>query len=166
MIHYNVAHCIEVYRQKAGFRRLITDGEIKALKAKHKADLSGRGCYVYTRKAAKGEVPFYIGMAKTQPFLKEVFTPHKLGKVKDEIAASLKGVIRLYLIELSGTSSKALDSIPEVERYLIGVALEANPKLRNLKTEQSKAWSIAGLIRSGQGKPSGKAVSLRGALKV
>jgi len=44
------------------------------------------GCYIFSIRAGKGILPWYVGLAEKQPFRKECFTSHKLTHYNDAIA--------------------------------------------------------------------------------
>ncbi len=56
------------------------DGEIED-------GLSGAiGCYIFSIRAGKGSLPWYVGLAEKQSFRKECFTSHKLKHYNNAIA--------------------------------------------------------------------------------
>lgn len=134
---------------------------------KHHAAIAPlRGCYLFAFKAAKGYKPIYAGKA-TKSFAKEVFTPHKLNKFNTGLGNQLKGTPVLFFICLNhskgAVNKKAID---EAESYLIQAGLAANQELLNDKKTKVASWSINGVVRSRQGKPSAAAKELRRCIKV
>jgi hypothetical protein len=51
--------------------------------------------------------------------------------------------------------------IAQAENFLIGQAQLKNPKLSNVHGKKPPAWGIKGVLRSGVGKPSVRAVKLQ-----
>ena len=44
------------------------------------------GCYIFSIKASRGSLPWYIGKAERQSFRKECLTPHKIVHFNNVIA--------------------------------------------------------------------------------
>lgn len=125
-----------------------------------------RGCYVFAFKAAKGYKPVYVGKA-TKTFKQEVFTPHKLNKFNLGLAGQKKGTPILFFVCLGkavGPVNKV--AIDEAESYLIQAGLAANTALLNNKKTKVAKWSINGVVRAGQGKPSQAASEFKRCIKV
>lgn len=124
------------------------------------------GCYVFAFKAAKGYKPVYAGKA-TRTFRQEVFTPHKLNKFNAGLGNQKRGTPILFFVCLSRTKGAVNKSaIDEAESYLIQAGLAANPNLLNDRKTRVATWSINGVVRSRQGKPSAAAGELRRCIKV
>lgn len=143
---------VPVKTDKAG--RLITTEQAIGFWKDHEVIQSEVGCYVFGFRAAKGFKPMYVGKA-TKNFKQEVFTDHKRNKYNQALAAQAKGTAVLFFVALEKTSGpvnkKAID---EAESFLIQSGLTANNKLLNDKKTAVEKWSIKGVLRAGQGKPS------------
>jgi hypothetical protein len=121
-----------------------------------------RGCYIFSMKAAKGELPFYVGKAAKQSFKQECFTPHKRADHYDIILNSRKGTPYICFVVQQKTRGKwSLTAIDEVEEYLIAHAATRNKALSNQRRLPTQSWAIRGVASSGQGKPSTEARAFR-----
>lgn len=117
------------------------------------------GCYVFSVRAGKGILPWYVGMAEKQSFQKECFTSHKLLHYNN-IVASRKGTPLLTLIPkyspgehlISPTESQHRD-IQFLEKLLIANCVARNPDLCNKKdTKFLRDMVVHGLLNTPQGK--------------
>lgn len=61
----------------------------------------------------------------------------------------------------TGKGAPNLKALGELEDFLIQTAVTRNPNLLNVKGTKRANWSIAGIVRSGVGKPSEAAQELR-----
>jgi hypothetical protein len=146
--------------------KTITPDNIKAFWARHAEVGRHRGCYVFAVRAGKGYTPGYVGKA-TRTFKQEIFTPHKLAKYLQLLADYRKCTPVIFLIVAPKQTGKPNSRhIGELERFLIQVALRANPYLLNIKGTKAEEWSIAGVLRSGKGARSAAARQLVAALKL
>ncbi len=144
----------------------ITSEDVKAFWAKHPHVVKHRGCYVFAMRAGKGYTPYYVGQA-TRTFKRELFQPHKLAKYQRALADYHRGTPVLLLVIAPRRKGKANTShIGQLEDFLIQVAVAANPDLLNIQGTKQERWSIAGVLRSGQGKASNAATALKRALKL
>ena len=121
----------------------------------------GIGCYIFAIKAAKGALPWYVGIAEKTSFTKECFTAHKIVHYNNAIAAR-KGTPLLILIpkftnkdRFSKCSSNGHKDIQFLENILIGIAFRRNPNLMNIKdTKILREMVVPGIINSRKGSPS------------
>ncbi len=122
--------------------------------------LSGAiGCYLFSIRAGRGELPWYVGLAQRQSFRKECFTDHKLKHYNSAIA-SRKGTPLLTLIpKFTKTEQYAKPSpnghrdIVFLENMLIGTCLRRNPKLLNSRdTKLLREMVVHGLLNNPRGK--------------
>jgi hypothetical protein len=149
---------------------------IKLLKAGRMIDMDGinnfwkqcdqigekRGCYVFSIKASKGEQPFYIGKASSQPFRLECFTAHKRADHYNVILCSRKGTPYMrFVVQQKVKGEWSLLAIDELEEYLIAQAAARNPALSNRRRLPNQSWSIRGVAPKGQGKPSSHSKKFR-----
>ena len=57
------------------------------VESEHEEGISGSiGCYIFSIRAGKGILPWYVGLAEKQSFRKECFTSHKLNHYNNAIA--------------------------------------------------------------------------------
>ena len=157
---------IEIPRQHTGL--IAADKQSMAtfwsqVEAELDEGLSGAiGCYIFSIRAGKGSLPWYVGLAERQSFRKECFTSHKLVHYNNAIA-SRKGTPLLTLIAkytprgkiVNPTGSQHRD-IQFLETMLISNCLGRNSTLYNAKdTKILREMVVPGLLNT----PAGKALS-------
>jgi hypothetical protein len=114
------------------------------------------GCYVFAIRAAKGVVPWYVGMTEKSSFRKESWQPHKLNLYVDSMQSRKKGTPVLYLIAKQTTggrftkSSKSrLGSVRALEKLLINTCILRNPNLLNKKaTKHFRGLEVPGYMNA------------------
>lgn len=150
---------VPVKKEKAG--RIITTEQAAELWKHHGTVQNDVGCYAFGFRAAKGLKPMYVSKA-TKSFKQEVFTEHKRNKYNEALAKQAKGTAILFFVTLDKTAGpvnkKAID---EAESFLILYGLVSNKNLLNDRKTTIESWSIKGVIRAGQGKPSQAAQDLK-----
>jgi hypothetical protein len=123
-------------------------------------DISGGiGCYIFSIRAGRGSLPWYVGMAEKQSFRDECFTPHKINHYNNAIAGR-KGTPMITLISKYTPGNKIVTpnggehrDIQFLETMLISSALRRNPDLSNKQdTKLLRDMVVPGLINSPQGK--------------
>jgi hypothetical protein len=129
------------------------------------------GCYIFSKRAGKGIIPWYIGQSCRSPMFKEALNPDnitKYNKVLDE-----KGTPLLFVIPARTPSgklrkrpaSKGLASITFLERWLIATALKKNPDLiNNRETRLLRNLHVTGLFNATQGESTSASKDLNKAL--
>ncbi len=124
------------------------DGSAQHVMKKH-------GCYVFAVRAAKGFKPWYVGKAE-RALREECFGNHQMNHYNDVLFDNVKGSPVMFFVGPRGTKNKIPRKVVgELERFLIQHAVYRNPDLKNVKdTKNLPKWSIAGAVRSGQGKPT------------
>ena len=118
------------------------------------------GCYIFSIRAGKGCLPWYVGKAEKQSFRKECFALHKLNHYNNAIAAR-KGTPLLTLVAKYTPGSRLVlpsgsehRDVQYLETMLIANALGRNSALLNVKdTKLLKNMVIPGLLNSSKGKP-------------
>jgi len=114
-----------------------------------------QGCYVFALRTGGGYyIPWYVG--KTKNILKgECFTTHKLGHY-NRVVFDMRGTPVLFFVTRSdGKKNIPKDMLKQVEIFLIQAAKLKNDDLVNTQhTKNIPTWSIAGVVRSGQGESS------------
>ena len=131
----------------------------------------GVGCYIFSIRAGKGCLPWYVGKAEKQSFRKECFALHKLNHYNNAIAAR-KGTPLLTLIpkytpgsKLVLPSGKSHRAITELETMLIANALSRNSVLLNVKdTKLLKNMVVPGLLNTPKGKPAASVTEFKSLL--
>lgn len=153
---------IPTYEGKAA--KIITAENIKEFWSDYEAMARGRGCYLFAIRAGGGVTPYYVGRA-TRDFKREVFASHKLAKYQQSLADYRKGTPVLYFIAAPPSKGAPnVSVIAEMEEYLIQTAVSQNADLLNVKGTKKERFAIAGVLRSGVGKPSKAARSLKACL--
>lgn len=133
----------------------------------------GIGCYIFSVKAGRGALPWYVGLAEKQSFRKECFTPHKLNHYNNSIAGR-KGIPILTLIGKYTPGNKLIlptgaehRDIQFLELLLIANAMSKNGALLNIKdTKLLREMVVPGLLNSSQGKPTTAVVELKAILGI
>lgn len=131
--------------------------------------LSGSiGCYIFSIRAGKGSLPWYVGMAEKQSFRKECFTPHKINHYNNAIA-SRRGTPEITLIPKYTNGAKLVNptgnthrDIQQLEAMLIGNCLTRNRGLLNLRdTKLLREMIVPGLLNSPSGNPGSSVRSFK-----
>jgi hypothetical protein len=154
----NGPFAIPAYVDKAG--KTITSAVVQQFWKEDAAFASCQGCYVFGIRSGGGITPFYVGKA-TKSFKQEAFTPHKIAKYQQALAASKKGTPVIFF-NAAPTQKGAVNksAIAHLETFLIQTAASSNRDLLNVKGTKQADWAIAGIVRSGVGKPSAAAQKL------
>lgn len=122
---------------------------------------SAIGCYVFSIRAGRGALPWYVGLAVKQSFREECFAPHKLVHY-NEVLASRNGTPMLTLLPKSTPAGKLVSpiggehrDIKLLEWKLIEKCLSRNNDLCNTSnTKLLKEMVVSGLMNTPQGKIS------------
>jgi hypothetical protein len=117
-------------------------------------------------RAGKGMTPTYVGKA-TKSFAQECFTADKLGKCNQTLADYARGTLVVFFITTPpGRGRPPVKQIKALEDFLIQVGVAANDELLNVKGTKQSDWSLAGIIRSNQGRPTAAASAFKSAMKL
>ena len=117
------------------------------------------GCYIFSIRAGKGALPWYVGLAEKQSFRRECFTSHKLVHYNNAIAKR-KGTPLLTLIVkrtprgrlISPTGNEHRD-IQFLEAMLISSCLGRNADLYNKRdTKLLREMVVPGMLNTPKGK--------------
>ena len=155
---------IPVYKGKAA--RTVTADQATEFWKRHPAYAKARGwaflCFPFGGRGSA----LYFGISP-KGFRQEVFQPHKLTKYQQGLADYLKGKpVLFFLTPPVAKGATNVTSINELEAFLIQTAVSKNPELLNVKGTKKEEWAIAGVVRSGVGKPSKAAKALKGSLGI
>ena len=114
------------------------------------------GCYVFgvpKKYGQDGFMPLYVGRTN-RAFSAECFNAGNLTKLNEYLrhhpATSLKLILLPHPPNKGGSNSAV---IADLERELIKMAKDVNPKLLNKQHVHPDEWGIHGVIRGGSGKP-------------
>ena len=130
------------------------------------------GCYVFSVRASRGSLPWYVGKAEKRTFRKESLDYHKLDHF-NTVISERKGKPELFFLPqvtaTTGKYSKSKSSesraIRELESWLIGMALNRNEKLRNIAgTKWLHQLTVTGFLNDRMSK-GGPAKELRDLFK-
>lgn len=123
--------------------------------------LSGAcGCYVFGVRAAKGALPWYVGLAEKQSFRSECFTADKIAKYNLALRDRQRGTpILFFYAKVTATgrfarvSGNGAKDIQFLEKMLIGVALQRNSGLVNARdTKLLTEMVVPGYLNTKQGR--------------
>lgn len=128
----------------------------------------GIGCYVFSVRAGKGVLPWYVGLAEKQSFRKECFTSHKLVHYNN-VVSERKGTPLLTLVSKYTPSGKILNptgnthrDIQFLESLLIANCLARNPVLFNTRdTKLLREMVVPGLLNTPPGKSAASVANFR-----
>jgi len=117
------------------------------------------GCYVYSIRAGKGILPWYVGLAEKQVFSDECFSTSKLNYYNDAIAAR-KGTPELFLIirtteggKISKPTVNEYKDVQTLESMLIKTCIDRNPELYNIKeTKYLREMVVPGYLNNPKGR--------------
>ncbi len=118
------------------------------------------GCYVFSIRAGRGVLPWYVGKAEKQSFRAECFAAHKLN-IYNKVLANRKGGTPLLTFVAKHTPNWAIVSprgsnqkdIQFLEDFLIASAIQRNPRLVNIRsTKMLKDMIVHGVLNTPQGK--------------
>ena len=117
------------------------------------------GCYIFSERAGRGMLPWYVGLAEKQSFKKECFTSHKLVHYND-VLAERNGTPFMTFISKYTPGGKILNptgnthrDIKFLERLLISNCLRRNPFVSNARdTKLLREMVVPGLMNTPQGK--------------
>jgi len=117
------------------------------------------GCYIFSIRAGRGVLPWYVGLAEKQSFRKECFTSHKLVHYND-VLANQRGTPMMTFVSKYTPGGKLVNptgnehrDIRFLERMLISNCLQRNPCVSNARdTKLLREMIVHGLLNT----PSGK----------
>jgi hypothetical protein len=130
------------------------------------------GVYVFALKHGAKITPWYVGKTERRNFRFECFQPAKINYYND-VLVERSGLPLLFLIprvtasgrNFSKPTKHGYRDIEFLETILIGYALEANPKLANIKkTKLLRDMEVPGIMNSPQARPTSAVQDLKGAL--
>lgn len=126
------------------------------------------GCYIFSIRAGKGIIPWYVGMAARQSFRKECFAPHKINKYNDSLNGRKGTPVLTFIPRLTPSykfcpiNKNGLSDIEYVEKLIIGYAIKRNTGLVNIKdTKILKELRLPGVLNSERGRDSAEVKSLK-----
>ena len=152
MIIFRVVGPLDIHRSQESGGRIIADEDVRKFWQSNAKYADRRGCYVFGRRAGKGYTPGYVGKA-AKGLRQEIFTPDKLNKYNKFLIQRKKGASIFFFVLAPLRKGQAnRRQIAKAEKYLITLAVAANPKLINQHYTKSERWGIRGLINGGKGK--------------
>jgi hypothetical protein len=141
------------------------------LPEKHSHLAGHKGCYVFTLRAGRGSMAWYVGKTekKKRTLKQEVFAEEKRRKYKPILSKSKRRSPELYFLIRAPGQGRLGSVIDDLETLLIWTAVHRNPKLinkRKRKTQPAKLVRIVnnicikGLLNCTPGHPSKAAEKL------
>jgi hypothetical protein len=130
------------------------------------------GCYIFAIKNGSNIVAWYVGKTEKLTFQKECFQATKINYY-NEILIEHNGAPLLFLLPRLTTAMKKFSKptkagyrdVEELETILIGMALERNPNIYNVrKTKLLREIIVPGVMNSPQAKPTRSQQDLKNAL--
>jgi hypothetical protein len=102
-----------------------------------------RGCYVFGMRQGRGTLPVYVGMTSSQTFRSECFNARNVKELNKLLAH--RGTLILFLVAPVGRGRTGKNTIKDVERHLIEVAVRRNPDLLNRRGVPKPLWIMNGI---------------------
>ena len=162
----------EIYRKKKN-RWGVFDKEFWARVEQQEQGLSRAcGCYVFALQNGENINAWYVGKTEKSSFQKECFQATKL-MYYNEVLDAHNGTPRLFLIarltpttgKFSKSSTNGYNDIDYLESMLIGMALEKNSHLQNVKkTKFLRELVVPGVINTQPGRSTDAILGLKNAL--
>jgi len=129
---------------------------------------SAVGCYIFSIRAGRGSLPWYVGKAEKQTFRQECFTPHKLNIFNEQVA-SRNGTPMLTLVtkftptgRYSNKSKNGHRDVSFLENMLISLAIQRNPEIANARsTRFMREMVVSGILNSSNGRNSSRVNDFR-----
>lgn len=130
------------------------------------------GCYIFSIRAARGELPWYVGSATRRDFASECFS-YRNQALYNEACGSRQGTPRLYVVAKFTPNwrfskpGRGHNDIRFLEKMLIGLSLRRNRGLLNMRdTALLRRMSVPGLVNAKPGQPSTAVSALKGVLGI
>lgn len=131
-----------------------------------------RGCYVFVIKARNGSLPWYVGLTTKRTFKGEVLGAHQVNHYNHALSQKIGVKPQLFLLAKSTPtgrppkpSKNVQRDIESLETFLVGIALNRNPKLRNSTgTKFLKRVVVPGVINSPRRPPTKPERAMKAAL--
>jgi hypothetical protein len=155
MATFDVSGPIEVPRESGN--RMVAEKQTEFWRG-NAAIAKAKGCYVFAIRAGGGYTPIYVGMT-TNSFKQECFMPHQMRHYNYGLAAYKSGTPVMFFLIPHGRTERTMTK--EVEKFLIQLASEVNPDLRNRQNKTLPKWRIKGVIRGEQGETTAPAREFR-----
>jgi hypothetical protein len=132
------------------------------------------GCYVFALRAGGGSKPYYVGQACKRRLAAEAMNTSNLGKYNEILGDRKRGRPELFFLPMRTPGGKfrrrktgdgRLAALDFLERWLIAIALERNPALRNNReTRFLRKIRVPGVFNAKQGDATKPSRALRAVL--
>ena len=147
MITFRPVGPFAVTRTRGRGGRLIDKEAAERFWTEHPDVADAVGCYVFGVRAGKGYLPLYVGKASVA-FRREAFEDKKLTHYNTALLHRAKGTPVMFFVIRESGPLRSLDScLGHIEHFLIQVACEKNPDLRNIHRLE---YRILGVFRRGE----------------
>lgn len=144
--------------EKDDIRKFFSSNKVQSLSDKN-------GVYIFAIQN-QSMTPGYVGKTG-RTFAKECEANHKILKYNKVLSDYKKGNPVMFFIAPFGTKKKArAGDVKHIESFFIELGYGVNESLVNERGLKKPKWSIPGVLRSGQGKPSSSAKAFRKMMKI
>ena len=129
------------------------------------------GCYIFSVKAKRGALPWYVGRTTKRTFKGEALGAHQVNHYNHALGQKIGVKPQMFFLAKLTPSGRAAKpsgnshaDIEFLETFLFGVALKRNPNLRNAKsTKFFKNLVVPGVINSPRRPPTSPERALKAA---
>jgi hypothetical protein len=144
----------------------------ESIEDQHQGVTEACGCYIFALQNGHNIVSWYVGKTEKRTFRHECFQPTKINYY-NECLVDHHGRPLLFILprltnsgrKFSKPTNSGYRDIGFLETLLIGMALERNGKLLNIKnTTLLRQMIVPGIINSPRARPAGAVIDLRNAL--
>ena len=172
MSHYAVYGAFVIPRDDRGSIPRDVSGFWDTIESECPGLSTAIGVYVFGLRSSGGPAitPWYVGRSiSANGFKRECFTAHKRDCYHDAMADYDRATPGLFLIaRLTETGrfsqDRSLNEIDFLEKYFIGLAINANPEIVNRRsTVNFTDVVVPGVLNSPPGNPGAGAVNLKAA---
>ncbi|WP_147292956.1 hypothetical protein [Dyella psychrodurans] len=133
---------------------------------------SACGCYVFSVKARRGALPWYVGLTTKRTFKDESLGAHQINHYNPAIVNKVGVKAQLFFLAKETSSGKYAKpsknphrDIEFLETFLFGIALNRNPALRNARNLKFlRNICVPGVVNSPQRRPYKPERELKSAL--
>ena len=115
-----------------------------------------QGVYIFALRSGKGYMPWYVGKTNgKRGMVQECMTPDKSTKYNEALRRSLGTPVIFFVVRPGNKYIAPKQVVNDMEKQLTQDALAKNPYLINIQnTKNLPRWSINGVVRANQGRPS------------
>lgn len=162
---YIVSEFFEVKLDDAG---IDVKASLKMVRTKAQNFAGRKGCYVYfNRGPNQSRKPIYVGLTKKNTLVNEAFSPRTVGLINKHIYMMKKSRVELaFIVPEQNRGATPQSQIKDMEKVLVAIAADKNPKLLNTHHIHEMSWYIKGVLFAKQGEDSAVSRNFRTAIGV